>query len=180
MVTAGTGSITLVEDAARDTLAASAEFQSMVGAADATEAKDSIYFDSQPEPAAEAYTKAERESISSHALIWTDPEEDGFVLRSEAVGDSGYEFTDQSGSIKIQLCQAYPDEDRDEADRLWKNRVGTIVDEMCDLAGTGGYFAFHEVIGEGPFRTDEDDRATDGDWHFYDLTFNYHTGAEEQ
>lgn len=168
MPTPPTGPISQAQEVTRLTLAASATFQALTGAADANAALERIYHDNFPTAAAACdggdYTADELNDIRPCARVWTSME-NGFRMQRTAAGSSGFEFND-SGVVMVELWRNVPPaiENNDtEVDMTFKNLLGAIYEELGVLAGQGGYLAFQSlVMDEGPFRTHEDERPTKG------------------
>ena len=165
MTTAASGCITLAEERIRDMLAACTAFQTWVGESTAAAAKDHIYYDSVPQ---QDYTEdsqplAWNESIRPFALIWTGYQQ-GFAL-NELIGGSGLVF--------VRLEQSVPDtsaNDWEEADRLFKNTLGSIIHSgdtsspgLWELSITRQYTQITQIRLEALFRTSPDEYDTYGD-----------------
>jgi hypothetical protein len=183
MPTTPAGAISLPEKYLADSLAACATFQTLVGAADATEALTRIHFEGLPPPAnGDTYTAAEFEEYFPYALIYTPPE-GGFSKHADARGDDGaLEFLG-AGQIHIEIMRQIPAaiaDDRAEVDRTFKNIVGTIVDELCDLSGQDTYFEFMHIAGVGPYRFHPDRAPTEGDGQGYELAVSYDERGQGQ
>jgi hypothetical protein len=135
-----TGSMALAQENVRTTLAACATFQTLVGAAGPAEALESIYHEGLPRPAdGRRHTREELEAYRPYAYVWTET----FAWVQDAVGD-GFEFHFR-GRLGIYLTRdaIVPWDDRPDTDDTadWHNTVSAIVDELCGLAGLGGYLA---------------------------------------
>jgi len=165
MVTAA-GTLSLIEDVLRDTLADSATFRAVCGAADRTAALARIHLERLPDPAdeAEVYSRAEMEAYWPYAIVATDTEE-GASYRRDAASSWLVDAT-----LWLMLGRQVPDGyDDAQADLEFKNYVGKILDELCDLADTGeadgvSYLQFVSMdVIAGPFRSIEDDVAGKGE-----------------
>jgi hypothetical protein len=172
------GAISLAQGFGRATLAASATFQTWVGAADATEALDSIYDDGLPVPANKSsYTKAELQALRPFAMIWTD-EADGFSMERTAVsGPSSLMDWQSSGRLELHLEMDVPAELADDPaglDLSFRNTIGQIFDEVAVLAGAGGMLAITSMaVSFGPYRTDTDKVPQQGDAIAIDLIWEW-------
>ena len=165
MVTAA-GTLSLIEDVLRDTLADSAAFRTMCKAAGRTAALAKIHLERLPAPAddAQTYTLAEMQEYWAYAIIATDTEE-GAVWRRDAASSWLVDAT-----LWLMIGREVPDGyDDAQADLEFKNYVGQILDELCDLADAGeaggvAYLQFLSAeIVAGPFRSLEDDRPGKGE-----------------
>jgi len=146
----------------RDTIAASTAFQAWVGAADAAEAKESIY------PVA-----ARVASMPYCVIDWAE----NWARIADAGGTRNH-FA--GGGDLVMTFQAAIADGLGEADAAWTfmNNVGAVISDMEKLAGTDPYLNITEISKEnGPVRPTEDEvqSATDaagnliGD--FYQATF---------
>ena len=79
----------------------------------------------------------------------------------------GEEFA-ESGRLKLRFEQSVPVDLADDAaaiERLFKNSLGVIIDEIRTLAGQAGYLAFGRVtLDDGPYRSDLDVVTNVGDF----------------
>ena len=165
MTTAASGCITKAEERIRDMLANCTAFQTWVGAADATAAKSSIYYDTVPrgDYMDDSDALAWHVSVRPFALIWTDYE-NGFAM-NELVGGSG--------TLQIRFEQNTPgatQTDWEEADRLFKNTLGGIIHSgdtdspgLWELSITRQYTQLSRVNLDALYRTAEDEYETFGD-----------------
>lgn len=171
-MTVAAGNLSLALDLFKTTLANSSNFQTWVGAANATEALRSIYKEGLPPPDdGRTHDLAELESYRPYALIATDT----FARNEEAVGSST-EF-DQSGSLLLKLVRDVPvgiRGDIQEVGLTFENEVGQILDDLCTLAGVNPYLAIKSIdIPEPWYRTTEDDLDTQGDAQAVDVEVTY-------
>lgn len=153
---AAEGEISLAEDYLASTIAASARFQSLVGAANATAAKERIYFDLLPPPVhGEKHSRPELVALRPCCIVYTD-ENAGLTFVHDASGvDFSFNFT--GGQINFELIANVPDQyshDPSAVARWFKNHVGVIVKEMGGYAGKAGYLAIERLevgnIGRAP------------------------------
>ncbi len=146
MPTAAAGSISLVENTARLTLADATAFRTLVGAEDQTQALDRIYSDELPGPAnGQEYTAEELAALVGYAFLFPDPEEAQVYTAAAVDSDSSFAIN-ESGTIVVQLFKcvaanrdAYDALDRNDVRRVFRNDVGQIIDHMFALFGTAGY-----------------------------------------
>lgn len=157
-MTAPVGAITTVEAMLGGTLSNCAAFQTFVGAADAAEALLRIHYAALPAPAdGQQYTAAELAALRPFALIWTS-EREGFERRRIAVGTDGFEFG-ESGRLQLELVRTVPTLGADEpalVEREFLNAIGQIIDNLCTLAGQGGYLAIERLSLDEAWRTHPD------------------------
>jgi len=178
-MTAAAGCISLAEEALRKTLAESATFQGLVGAADATEALDSIYVDGLPAPASgDVHTLAELESLRPYAVIFT-AERNGLTRIAEAGGNQLY--FNQSGKLSLRLIRDCPDGYGDApssaANRTWRTLAGKIMDEVGELAAAANdadMLAITNIaLVEGPSWPSPNLAATQGLFQQIEFTVTY-------
>ena len=143
-MTAPAGSMSLAEGHLAATLAASAAWQSECGAANATEALAHIYDDGLANLAnGEVHPRGELENVRPYAMVFM-PASDPFGRRKVAVrGFDGY------GTLGLRIVRNSPtqvgDSPTHDDNQTFKNLVGTIIDELCDLAEGAGYLNFHTI-----------------------------------
>lgn len=129
MTTAASGGITKAEERIRDMLADCTQFQTWTGAANATAAKLSIYYDAVPLDNVhdDNATLADIVSKRPFAMVYTDPTD-------------GYSFSEINGGggvVMVELEQnTTPLTDWEEAERLFKITVGKII-QTGDSANPG-------------------------------------------
>ena len=159
------GPISLAEDYLADTLAAVSAFQTLVGAASAAEAKESIYNDALPAPAADGgeYTLAELQDYHPYALVETDPE-GGYQMDFASIGGDGtHEYRD-SGKLILRIVRLIDTAGEIEDDeRTFKNTIGQILDGLWGLAGQAGYLAITAIRVVGWHRFHPNDEPALGD-----------------
>lgn len=139
---AAEGGISIAEHNLAVTLATTARFQQFVGAPDLETAWKRVHFTAWPKPAnGHKYNPAELDQYMPSALIYT----------GEASGWSqsriGFKATQQSGMVMFNLEEAVIGDDYAESERLFKNTVGVIVDQMYELVDSGGgYMAITQIV----------------------------------
>lgn len=137
----------------RNTLAGSAKFQELVGAANATEAKEKIYYGGCPE---------DDDHAPPRAIIRLD---DGPL--ADRTGSTTWKGT---GPIEMLLTIAHPDgiTDYHEAYISITNDLGDILDQMFDLVtedpGAGPYLEITNVSRRAVGQWDADSEGTDAYW----------------
>jgi len=172
-MTAAAGCLAKAQDFLRATLAGSAMFKTWVDADDVDGALASIYMEGLPAPAAGAavHTLLELQTYRPFAVVWTQ-ENAGFQRTRKAVGTWR-----ESGRLCLRLVQDTPAAvlaNKPEADLLFKNTIGQIIDQMCDLAGGAGYLDIDTIaVDDGPYRTHPDAAADEGDAQGIDLGITY-------
>jgi len=125
-------------------LANSSTFQTLVGVANATAAKQSIHRQGLPKPAdGRRHTREELEDYRPYAVVYTDPE-DGYQAVADGVNSDGFAFW-ETGDLVLRIERDATDEDGDEPtsedNENWHTTVGQIIDDLKGLAGQGGYLA---------------------------------------
>jgi len=165
MTTAAASCITKAEERIGDMLAACSAFQSWVGESTAAAAENHIYYDAVPmeDYVEDSQLLAYNESIRPFALIWTGYQQ-GFTI-NEMIGASGV--------VYVRFEQSVPDaaaNDWEEADRLFKNTLGQILQSgdtdspgLWELSITRQYTQITQMRLEQLYRTNEDELATYGD-----------------
>lgn len=171
-LTSPTGAISRIEQTLAMTLADAPAFRTWCGAADQTAALARIYFGALPPPAAggEEYTLAELVAYRPFALVFCKHGNRAFKASGQR-----YSYS-QGGLLQVLLEQATPTAallDAQEAERLWNNTVGSIVDDVCTLAGQGGYLAICDLDWGEPIRSHPDDVPAIGDAQQFWLQFHY-------
>ncbi len=160
-MTSPAGCLSLAQEYLRATLAASSNWQAAVGAQDADGALGRIYHEGLPAPSdRKAYTLQELMGLRPYAVVWT-AEESGFT-RSYESSDS----FDDSGQLRIRIERNSPDNLNDEptsdANVQFRNLIGQIIDDLCDLRGGAGYLAFLTITLQEWHRSDPVDAETWG------------------
>jgi hypothetical protein len=169
------GSISLAQENLRVTLADSATFRALVGATTRSAAAARIHHEGLPDPGdGTEHTLAELEALRPLAIVFTS-ESQGF--RRRKLSTNAFR---SSGRLRLRLCRscnaagdAGPTTD---ATKEWKNIVGKVIDELCELSlsGNSDYLAFDEVAVEwGPFAAAPELAATQGMWQGVELSFGW-------
>lgn len=184
MPTAAAGPISTIEEIAAATLANTAQFQDLTGAANAAAALESIYFDALPPPDSDAdsYTLAEIEALRPFAILNTEPQA-GFRWHNAGRGAAWTYKT--SGLVTIQIEANIDADDLDDPQeymRLFKNAIGQIISTddasepgLLELAGQAGRLPITEVMFYGPFRGAEEAGDAQGNflWAAIDLGWGF-------
>lgn len=148
------GVILDAEDFLIATLAACPEFQSLVGAANATVAMGSIRVEVLPPPSnLETKTPVEVGEERPMALLWTDKDGEGITLEHSSSGTKHH--YDYGGLIHLQISRTLPaGETLSASMRGWKGIVGRIIEELDERFGLPGYLAPSRVTMLGPYVDD--------------------------
>ncbi len=181
MTATASGSLSLAQENLRQMLAAVPAVQTWLGATDPDTAVATallrIYHEGFPSPAAgqDAHTADDLKTIRPCAVVYTD-EDRGFSQVMEAVGHT-FEFQER-GKLKLRLYQNCPDSLGDEptsdANLLWKNTIGAIIDGLCALSGQPGYLAFHALhVDAGPYWGHPKEVPTQGVWQGVEISLEW-------
>ena len=169
-MTAPAGSMMLAQHYLRQSLANSATFRTWTETADEAAALAKIHYEGLPPPADNAadYTAAALTAYRPYAVVWTD-EENGFWKNKEASG-----FFRAGGRLILKFEQDVPEAiaaDPAEIDLRFKNTIGQIIDDLCNLTLVGvGYLCFERItVDIGPYRTHPDDVPSQGDWQAIEI-----------
>jgi hypothetical protein len=151
------GAISLPLSHFRTLLSNSSNFQSWVGAADATEALNSIYLVAIDEPIA---------SKRPFALVrQTQP---GSVRHEAIAGGSVQQFLD-SGALEVLFEAAVASGNAAshvDAEMAFTNDIGAFFSDMEALAGSGAYLTMTAWnIAAGPARAHPDESESEGDYY---------------
>lgn len=162
-----TGSLSLPLGALRTMLSNCAAFRTWVGAANPTEALESIFLVGLPGPEnGEAYTPSELEELRPCAVIdFFDP--GGRGLRAFTLNSLAQSDFEESGMLALDLMDDINPGDAasfEDAKIRFMNNAGAVLAELMDLSGTGGNLHLHMIeLGLGPRRTSIEGQATRGD-----------------
>lgn len=163
----------LAQDHLVESLANSAEFQSFVGAANATESKNSIYQDILPDPAGDndEFDAADLNTQRPYAIIYTDETLAGYIYNRDATG-----CWTGSGVLGFKLERAIPGTGTASSwDADFRNIGGKIIREIAEQAETAGRLAAQRIQMQGPFRIVEEAAQELGDFQW--LQFQVFWGA---
>lgn len=128
--------------------AASATWQGMTGAANATEAKDFIYTPYAPG------------DTSNPFMVLSDNVSEAFT----SIGGGAANIFRANGAFYV-LIQTDVESGDTPMEAYWRvnNQVGKIIEEVEALAGTPGYLDVRNITKvEGPIRSDEDEETQNG------------------
>lgn len=149
------GVISLAEQHLANSLASSSRFQEWTDSDNSTEAAAHVYFTSLPEPEdGDKYTAEELAALFPCALIYTDEQANGSVIRKV-----GYQTAQGSGVVAFRLYETIDDESPptfSEAERSFKNTVGVVMAEILALSETADCLAAVEVANSEIYRTEKD------------------------
>jgi len=177
-----TGSISLIEEAGRQVLAACATFRSFVVSLDVPTALNHIYRDDLPPPTdGKSYTVAEHQALRPCAIVSLDRNA-GLAFRREA--DLVWSAT---GRLTIQLLRSLDTEDlldgnpTAEAERDFDDLVGPILDELLAKSGGGlAEVAYLDFVGAvvqfGPYSGDPKRIGEMGAWQGVTLVLEFERG----
>lgn len=148
----------MIQDAqntARATLAACATFQTLVGAANATEALERIYHDAWPLPESmrAEHTSAELTALRPCAIVYTEDNQ-GWVVERDAMGNE--DCWNAYGQIHFVIDRNVPSEDAylpSKVDTDFREIIGDIASEIIGLSETAPYLAANRIVVSGPYRT---------------------------
>jgi len=165
MTTTASGSITTTEELLKTTLSGLAAFKSWVGATTAAAAAEHIYLEALPpeELWSDTYTVEALKARRPFAQIWT-AETSGFTVRRDAAPSGRTAFGNLVARLEANVQESVR-HDHAEVDRLFKNTVGDIVDELAATTA----MAIREIAVSGPVRTTPRDVATLGDAQMAEL-----------
>ena len=166
MTTTASGPITTTEALLKTTLSGLAAFRTWVGATDSVGAAEHIYLEALPpdELWADTRTVERLKSRRPFAQIWT-AETDGFRV----IRDASPTGRTASGTLIVRLeCNvpAAVRHDYAEVDRLFKNDIGDILDDLMEDSS----MAITSVSVSGPVRTSPADVPALGDAQMCELT----------
>lgn len=136
-----------------------AEFQTLTGAVDSAAALASIWIDALPAPTdKEEFSKTELNSLFPYALIYTP--ENSFGTKWIA-HPQNFQF---GGVIGLDIARRPASgASISETERLWKNIVGVIIEQMAARTTQESELGWSELQVVELGRTHEDDVHTFGD-----------------
>jgi hypothetical protein len=160
------GSLSLAQEALRVTVADCPTFRTLAGASDRTSALAKLYHEGLPEPKnGTAFTREELTAYRPYGILYTD-DRNGFKRQR----GSASSFV-SGGRLKLRLYRTCPalvdDEPTSDANLEWKNILGTLMSEMCDLAVSESpdYLAFEVIsLDYGPYWSRPELVPTQGCW----------------
>jgi len=165
------GSLSLAQEHLRVMLADSTTFRQLVEASDRTSALVHLYHEGLPAPAdGTEHTPEEHEALRPWGIVYTE-DRNGF--RRRAVSTGGFR---SGGRLKLRLCRTCPeligDEPTSEANLQWKNIIGGIIADLCNMAieGDPDHLVFEEIsLDFGPFCSAPELAVTQGVWQGAEL-----------
>jgi len=174
MAVVPSGSISLPQHHLKTMLANCAAFQTWTSTVDVAAALEKIYINGWPEPAnnAEYYSLAEHTAYRPCAKIFFKRS----AYRADSVGVS-FGFAN-SGELLLQLVQTAPEVTNDnfptsDAETIWENSLGAILDELWALPVTSGYLAIAKIADVVKWCGHPDDAATEGVCQGADATIEW-------
>lgn len=176
-MTTPTDSYTLAQDYLRTMLADCPAVRTWMDVSTQAAALLRIHHEGLPAPAggADEHTAAELVAHRPYIILWTD-EERGYTLTLDGAG--GHDEFSDSGRLKLRLVQNAPDtvgdEPTSEANHTWRQTIGQILDDLCDLSGLAGYLSFRGISVEyGPFWSHPKVAATQGVWQAVEIAITW-------
>ena len=134
-----------------------------------------IYEEGLPPPAeGGVFTEAELDTYRPFAIISHNGNR-GFTTDRLGVRGSGFSWQD-GGLMLVSIERAVADDDvvaGEPTTASWldfRNRIGGIIDDLKDLAGSAEYVAFSRLfILLGPYFDHDDDAVSEGVWQRIEL-----------
>ena len=161
-VIAASGCISQIDDALQNLLASCAAWQDWTGTADADAARGHI---SQKGIAADGdeptFSAAELVNLRPAAIFFAD-EESAYIFNWSA--EAGFIGGGSASFILQDNIPAHLADDIPGADRWFKNKLGDVVDDMRETAGSGGHLLVQQIIVSETTRSPRDDRPSLGDY----------------
>jgi len=169
MTTAASGPITAAESLLATTVAGLSAFQTWVGAATSTAAAEHVYIDGLPrrDEWSDTQELEHQVALRPFALVWT-AETNGLTVRRIAA-PSGHTA---SGILTLWLEDNVLEATRhdfEESDRLFKNTVGDIIDDLMAVTT----MPITSLTITELTRTSRDDTPTLGDAHMCQLEITW-------
>lgn len=155
-----TGGISLAETRLAAMLSICPAFQAWTETTTSETALTHIYFDSLPPPAGDDYTLVELTAYRPFARIWTDVER-GYHRKFVT-----NEHHSWGGTLVIHFDADVPSTYTGyiaQALRAFKNSLGAIIQDLCDVSGGSGCLVLESLELIGPVASNEDEIATIGD-----------------
>ncbi len=153
-MTAPAGTISLAQQALKTTLADVTAFRTFADAGDQAAALARIHMEGLPKPGdGRQHTRTELETYRPYAVIFTDDPRG--LIKTVDAHSGAFDFA-AAGRLKLRIFQdavdQYDNGPTADANVVFKNHVGEIIDGLCGLAGQGGYLAFERIaLDEGPY-----------------------------
>lgn len=144
----------------RDTLAACSAFQTMVGAANATEALDSIH-----------YVAAPGGTAFPLAVVYFAGQQDGDVYAGGV--RNHFEHTGELGLHLYGAVSDVSDAAIGDEQLAFMNTVGAILGDLVQLAGQAGYLSVTSWSLSPPMRPDEDEARSNRDYHLAEILVRF-------
>lgn len=160
------GCISEAQEVLRRTLADCPRWREFCGAPGQEAARARIHHEDLPAPATGGiYTTTELAGYRPYAIVST-AETGGLTRSLESVGTSAH--FDTSGVLWLLIGAAVDDTlSTVDQDRRFKNFLGQIIDELCDLCGQAEveeYLFFQRIrLAGGPYRYSDADNAAQGE-----------------
>jgi hypothetical protein len=175
-MTAPSGSISLAQRNIELSLADSAAFRTWCGAADQAAALTHIHLEGLPQPAdgKKTYALSELRAYRPYAIVTTETKQ-GYRIERDSFGDhADYKA---SGRLNVELRQDCPeplgDEPSSEANLIFRNFCGALIEDLAALSGKAGYLCFDRLTAEGPYWPHKQLIPTEGLWQVYLLAIDW-------
>lgn len=175
--------ITVIQERLRQMLADCTSVRQFLGVHSRSEVLARIHHDglSFPSGNSEVHDRDELADLRPYILLFTEPEDDGFVLQAVSVSADGFDFA-AAGQLLIQLARDVPDSqvsDPAAADRAMKEHASRVIEDLAALAGRGDQVAITRIGAAGPFRTQEDDAVAGGELQVMEISIEHdQTGGQ--
>lgn len=163
-----------------DGLAESAQFQTLVGAADEVEAAAKIFGKRLTESkAGRTWTRDELAELRAYAMVYGDPDNPfGYHLANNAHYESHGLVIVAVGRLVPETDLIDPNENAtgltDVHDREWQNIVGTIITQMLAwLAENAGPYPIPAVEVVDDHETRAENARQQGTWQYSEVAFRY-------
>jgi hypothetical protein len=172
-MTTPSGSLSLAQEHLRVMLADCATFRALCGAGNRAGALAHLHHEGLPAPAnGTEHTAAEHADLRPWGIVFM-ADQRGFSRRLVST-----ETFRSAGRLRLRLARTCPDvtgadEPTSDAMLEWKNIIGGIIGELCELATAGDieHLAFDEIgVDFGPFAAAPELAATQGLWQGVELS----------
>lgn len=157
----------------RKSIAASATFRTLVGAANQSEALERVYGDELPKPTnSTRHSLLELQELRPCAVVWI-PSNNGWQVERNAAGDvASGDCWHSSGMLECAILRNVPEVDKNDpakVDKDFRVTIGDIVSDLIASSETADRLACHKITVMGPYRTALDEMLAIGDAQSYNL-----------
>jgi len=166
---------TIAEQKIADAVANSAAFQAVTETANATEAANFVFGEQKDEPLnGETFSKEELENMRYYAQVYSNDE----TAYGKALGLTLSYLPFGSAILFVERLVRESERNHDDATekthRIWKNRMGDLVDEILSwLLDNGGPFIRAITVSDGPGLNSEDRWLNQGMWQGIEFTIDW-------